>query len=96
MIIDDGVAGRGHRLNIFNTNHRVAGIAAAPRSSDAAAWVVTYAGGFVESQKGLRRRECFEFRRAVSSLGVAAHGLRFSDAVGTIHALVLTLKSRRG
>ena len=52
MIIDDGVAGRGHRLNIFNTNHRVAGIAAAQRSSDVATCVVTYAGGFVEKSEG--------------------------------------------
>jgi len=59
MIIDDGVAGRGHRLNIFNTNHRVAGIAAAPRSPDAAAWVVTYAGGFVEKSEGAKAARMF-------------------------------------
>lgn len=51
MIIDDGVAGRGHRLNLFNMNHRVAGIAAAPPSAKGATCVVTYAGGFVEKSE---------------------------------------------
>lgn len=48
MIIDDGVPGRGHRLNIFNMNHRIAGVAGQP-SSRGILCVVTYAGNFVES-----------------------------------------------
>lgn len=59
MIIDDGVAGRGHRLNIFNANHRIAGIAAAQRSSDVATCVVTYAGGFVEKAEGATASKMF-------------------------------------
>ncbi|MDQ1559592.1 MAG: hypothetical protein QOD32_2652 [Pyrinomonadaceae bacterium] len=59
MIIDDGVPGRGHRLNLFNTNHRVAGIAAAQRSSDVATCVVTYAGGFVEKSEGASAAKMF-------------------------------------
>ena len=48
MIIDDGTPGRGHRLNIFNANHRIAGIAGQP-SPQGLVCVVTYAGGFVEN-----------------------------------------------
>ncbi|HKP71676.1 MAG TPA: CAP domain-containing protein, partial [Pyrinomonadaceae bacterium] len=48
MIIDDGTPGRGHRLNIFNANHRVAGIAAGQPSPNIMTCVVTYAGGFTE------------------------------------------------
>lgn len=48
MIIDDGTPGRGHRLNIFNANHRITGIAGQP-SPKGLVCVVTYAGGFVEN-----------------------------------------------
>jgi uncharacterized protein YkwD len=48
MIIDDGVPGRGHRLNIFNTNHRIAGVAGQP-SPRGILCVVTYAGSYMEN-----------------------------------------------
>lgn len=47
MIVDDGKPERGHRLNIFNAAHHVAGVAGQP-SPNGIICVVTYAGGFVE------------------------------------------------
>ena len=46
MIIDDGVANRGHRRNLFDANHRVAGINISTSPSHGAKGVLTYAGGF--------------------------------------------------
>jgi uncharacterized protein YkwD len=51
MILDDGVAGRGHRLNIFNTAHHVAGVAAERPSPGITMCVVTYAGAFAEKSE---------------------------------------------
>ncbi len=51
MIIDDGNPGRGHRLNIFNANHHIAGVAGQP-SAKGIVCVVTYAGAFTESAGG--------------------------------------------
>lgn len=49
MIVDDGVPGRGHRLNIFNPAYRTTGVAAATQPvKNATTFVVTFAGGFVE------------------------------------------------
>jgi uncharacterized protein YkwD len=46
MIIDDGTANRGHRRNIFDPNHRVAGAAVTDSSTNGARAVLTYTGGF--------------------------------------------------
>lgn len=48
MIIDDGVANRGHRRNIFEANHHVAGININDSPPHGAKCVVTYAGGFTD------------------------------------------------
>ncbi len=48
MIIDDGVANRGHRRNLFDSNHRVAGININTSPPHGAKCVITYAGGFTD------------------------------------------------
>ena len=48
MIIDDGVATRGHRRNIFDTTYRVAGVAISDAAANAARGVIVYVGGFTE------------------------------------------------
>jgi uncharacterized protein YkwD len=46
LIIDDGTANRGHRRNIFDPNHRVAGISVTDSPANGAKCVLDYAGGF--------------------------------------------------
>jgi uncharacterized protein YkwD len=46
LIIDDGVANRGHRRNVFSTQHSVVGIAASQNGSAKTMYVITFAGGF--------------------------------------------------
>lgn len=48
MIIDDGVANRGHRRNIFDTTYRVAGISISDAASNPARGVIVYVGGFTD------------------------------------------------
>lgn len=47
-IIDDGVKTRGHRMNIFNPLHRIAGVAAGDGAKRETLCVTTFAGGFTE------------------------------------------------
>lgn len=48
LIVDDGIAGRGHRKNIFDAAYRATGIALGARSNQGTLCVITYAGGFTE------------------------------------------------
>ncbi len=48
MLIDDGVATRGHRKNIFKPEFRVIGIALDPPAKERTMAVITFAGGFVD------------------------------------------------
>jgi uncharacterized protein YkwD len=46
LIIDDGTQNRGHRRNIFDPNHRVAGVSITDSSANGARCVLNYAGGY--------------------------------------------------
>jgi uncharacterized protein YkwD len=46
LIIDDGVADRGHRINTFNTDFKAAGVACRPHPRFGSMCVIDFAGGF--------------------------------------------------
>lgn len=48
MIVDDGVASRGHRRNIFDTTYRVAGVSISDAASNPSRGVIVYVGGFTD------------------------------------------------
>jgi hypothetical protein len=47
MLIDDGVADRGHRRNVYDSRARTAGIACGPHPRYGTVCVMVHAGGFV-------------------------------------------------
>lgn len=49
LIVDDGVRGRGHRKNIFNSNYNVAGAAYGPHARLGSVCDIDFAGAYVES-----------------------------------------------
>jgi len=48
FIVDDGVAGRGHRKNLFNAAFHVMGVDCGPQSGYGTTCAITFAGGFRE------------------------------------------------
>ena len=48
LLVDDGVAGRGHRKNLFNPKLHLAGAGFAPHQIYRVTTVIDYADGFVE------------------------------------------------
>ncbi len=48
LIVDDGVAGRGHRKNIFSRDFRVAGAASGPHAAFGSMCVIDFADSFIE------------------------------------------------
>jgi len=50
LIIDDGVAGRGHRANIFNPDFRIAGVAIGPHAKYGTMCVMDFADDVVEKR----------------------------------------------
>ncbi|HEX8143179.1 MAG TPA: CAP domain-containing protein [Pyrinomonadaceae bacterium] len=48
LIVDDGIATRGHRKNIFDSTYRAAGIALGERTNLGTLCVITFAGGFTD------------------------------------------------
>ena len=56
LIVDDGVPGRKHRVNIFNKAFRVAGIAAGSHARYGAMCVMDFAGDFIERGDSIATR----------------------------------------
>ncbi|MGA9996112.1 MAG: CAP domain-containing protein [Pyrinomonadaceae bacterium] len=48
FIIDDGLQSRAHRLNLFNPNYRMVGVALGQPGTYGSMCVVTFAGGYAE------------------------------------------------
>ena len=49
LIIDNGVPGRGHRVNLFKRDFKVTGIAVGPHASAGSICVMDFATGFTEA-----------------------------------------------
>ncbi len=56
MIIDDGISNRGHRRNIFESKHLVAGININTSPPHGAKCVITFSGGFTDKAAGATPR----------------------------------------
>jgi uncharacterized protein YkwD len=54
LLIDDGIADRGHRKNILDANIRVLGISCGPHKSYRVMCDIVHAGGFVETKTATR------------------------------------------
>jgi uncharacterized protein YkwD len=48
FIVDDGVAGRGHRKNLYNAEFHVMGVDCGPHSTYGTTCAITFAGGYRE------------------------------------------------
>ena len=56
LIIDDGVADRGHRKNIFEADYRVVGVAIRPHKQYKIVCVMDFAGAYTENESAQRKR----------------------------------------
>jgi uncharacterized protein YkwD len=54
FLIDDGVANRGHRRNIFDSKYRIAGVSISNASGTSALGVINFTAGFTEKPGGLK------------------------------------------
>lgn len=63
LIIDDGVANRGHRECIYNRDFRLAGIASAPHKTIRIVCVIDFAGGYMENRSAMRMRQAKQNHR---------------------------------
>jgi len=57
LIVDDGVAGRGHRNNIYNGDFRLAGIASGPHQTFKTMCVIDFAGAYQEDPQAIAKRQ---------------------------------------
>jgi uncharacterized protein YkwD len=57
LIVDDGVAGRGHRANIFNADYRTVGVAIGSHKTYQHMCVIDFAGGFHDNAKAVAGRK---------------------------------------
>ena len=48
LVVDDGVRGRGHRRNIFNSNYNAAGAAYGPHARYGSVCSIEFASGYAE------------------------------------------------